>query len=141
MYIYLLISQLLVNHMYIYIQNFSYARASAHHFALHYFRTFCTLHSSLSISGILGAAEISNSLICDSLIMCCGFRFFHQFILLFAVHLSSVSLFRFLASVFQTINAAFTAASYAALLLFSLCGFIITPGKLSRSLFSNLIIR
>ncbi|KAF5454239.1 hypothetical protein F2P56_023919 [Juglans regia] len=57
-------------------------------------------------------------------------RFFRQFILLFAVHLSSVSMFRFLASVFRTINAAFAAASYAALLLLSLCGFIITPSAM-----------
>uniref|UniRef100_A0A2N9G2S1 ABC transporter domain-containing protein n=1 Tax=Fagus sylvatica TaxID=28930 RepID=A0A2N9G2S1_FAGSY len=38
-------------------------------------------------------------------------RFFCQFILLFVVHLSSLSMFRFLASVFQTITSSMTAAS------------------------------
>ncbi|GMY22086.1 pleiotropic drug resistance protein 3-like isoform X1 [Fagus crenata] len=45
-------------------------------------------------------------------------RFFHQFILLFALHFSSLSMFRFLASVFQTDHASLTAGSFAILLLF-----------------------
>lgn len=59
-----------------------------------------------------------------------AFRFFRHFILLFAVHLSSISMFRFLASVFRTIATSMLAGSYAvfAVLLFS--GFIITQRKL-----------
>uniref|UniRef100_A0A2N9GFX5 ABC transporter domain-containing protein n=1 Tax=Fagus sylvatica TaxID=28930 RepID=A0A2N9GFX5_FAGSY len=53
-------------------------------------------------------------------------RFFHQFILLFALHFSSLSMFRFLASVFQTDHASLTAGSFAILLLFLFGGFLIT---------------
>ncbi|KAH9676826.1 ABC transporter G family member 37 [Citrus sinensis] len=44
-------------------------------------------------------------------------RFFRQFILLFAVHFTSISMFRFVASVFQTVVAAMTAGSFAILLV------------------------
>ncbi|XP_050273497.1 pleiotropic drug resistance protein 3-like [Quercus robur] len=57
-------------------------------------------------------------------------RFFRQFILLFAVHLSSLSMFRFLASVFQTNNASMTAGSFAILILLVFSGFIITQSSM-----------
>ncbi|XP_059652222.1 pleiotropic drug resistance protein 3-like isoform X3 [Cornus florida] len=52
-------------------------------------------------------------------------RFFCQFILLFAVHLTSSSMFRFLASVFQTVDASTTACSLSILFVLLFCGFII----------------
>ncbi|XWS57389.1 hypothetical protein CRYUN_Cryun09bG0170100 [Craigia yunnanensis] len=55
-----------------------------------------------------------------------AWRFFRHFILLFAVHLASISMFRFLASVFQTAVASMTAASFAMLFVFLFGGFIIT---------------
>ncbi|KAM4107961.1 hypothetical protein ACB094_03G007800 [Castanea mollissima] len=57
-------------------------------------------------------------------------RFFRQFILLFAVHLSSLSMFRFLASVFQTNNASMTAGSFAILIVLVFSGFIITQSSM-----------
>ncbi|XP_015874836.3 pleiotropic drug resistance protein 3 isoform X1 [Ziziphus jujuba] len=53
-------------------------------------------------------------------------RFFRQLFLLFAVHLASLSIFRFLASVFQTMNAAMTAGSFGLLFMFLFGGFVIT---------------
>ncbi|KAM3752373.1 hypothetical protein ACB098_03G013400 [Castanea mollissima] len=53
-------------------------------------------------------------------------RFFCQFILLFAVHLSSVSMCRFVASVFQTQTSAMTTGTLAVFLQFVFGGFIIT---------------
>ncbi|XVF05898.1 hypothetical protein REPUB_Repub06bG0001600 [Reevesia pubescens] len=55
-----------------------------------------------------------------------AWRFFHHFILLFAVHLASLSMFRFLASVFQTAVASMTVGSFGILFLFLFGGFIIT---------------
>ncbi|XP_050382974.1 pleiotropic drug resistance protein 3-like [Argentina anserina] len=52
-------------------------------------------------------------------------RFILQFFLLFAVHLTSISMFRFLASFFQTIVATMTAGSFAILFLLLFSGFII----------------
>ncbi|XP_059652225.1 pleiotropic drug resistance protein 3-like [Cornus florida] len=52
-------------------------------------------------------------------------RFFRQFILLFAVHLTSMSMFRFLASVFQTADASTTAGSLSILFVLLFGGFII----------------
>ncbi|KAM7474363.1 hypothetical protein LguiB_021606 [Lonicera macranthoides] len=52
-------------------------------------------------------------------------RFFRQLILLFAVHLMSISMFRFLASVFQTVVASTTAGSFSILFLFLFGGFMI----------------
>ncbi|KAH7542899.1 hypothetical protein FEM48_Zijuj02G0124100 [Ziziphus jujuba var. spinosa] len=49
-----------------------------------------------------------------------------QLFLLFAVHLASLSIFRFLASVFQTMNAAMTAGSFGLLFMFLFGGFVIT---------------
>nr|XP_023914219.1 pleiotropic drug resistance protein 3-like [Quercus suber] len=57
-------------------------------------------------------------------------RFFRQFILLFAVHLSSLSMFRFLASVFQTNNASMTAGTSAILIVLIFSGFIITQSSM-----------
>ncbi|KAK4595262.1 hypothetical protein RGQ29_013623 [Quercus rubra] len=57
-------------------------------------------------------------------------RFFRQFILLFAVHLSSLSMFRFLASIFQTNNASMTAGSFAILIVLVFSGFIITQSSM-----------
>lgn len=58
-----------------------------------------------------------------------AFRFFRQLFLLFAVHLASLSIFRFLASVFQTMNAAMTAGSFGLLFMFLFGGFVITKRK------------
>ncbi|KAI3786796.1 hypothetical protein L1987_40773 [Smallanthus sonchifolius] len=52
-------------------------------------------------------------------------RFFRQLVLLFATHFTSVSMFRFFASVFQTVVAATTVGSIAILFLLSFGGFII----------------
>ncbi|CAM8923252.1 unnamed protein product [Rhodiola kirilowii] len=52
-------------------------------------------------------------------------RFFCQFILLFAVHLASLSAFRFMASCFQTMVASTTAASFAIVVILLFGGFII----------------
>ncbi|XP_059648379.1 pleiotropic drug resistance protein 3-like [Cornus florida] len=52
-------------------------------------------------------------------------RFFRHFILLFSVHLTSLSMFRFLASVFQTMNASTVAGSMSILLVLLFGGFII----------------
>ncbi|XP_062144822.1 pleiotropic drug resistance protein 3-like isoform X2 [Alnus glutinosa] len=57
-------------------------------------------------------------------------RFFRQFVLLFAVHLSSLSMFRFLASVFQNNNASMTAASFALLFLVVFGGFVINKSSM-----------
>ncbi|CAK9326772.1 unnamed protein product [Citrullus colocynthis] len=53
-------------------------------------------------------------------------RFFQQLIILFAVHLTSLSMFRLIASVFQTNVASMTVGSFAILLVLIFGGFIIT---------------
>ncbi|KAK0591339.1 hypothetical protein LWI29_000215 [Acer saccharum] len=53
-------------------------------------------------------------------------RFFCQFILLFAVHFTSVSMFRFLASVFQTMVMSMAAGSFSILFVLLFGGFVIT---------------
>ncbi|KAK2973178.1 hypothetical protein RJ640_009808 [Escallonia rubra] len=57
-------------------------------------------------------------------------RFFRQFILLFAVHLTSISTFRFLASAFQTVVASVTAGSLWLLLVLLFGGFIIPQSSM-----------
>ncbi|XP_044500394.1 pleiotropic drug resistance protein 3-like isoform X2 [Mangifera indica] len=52
-------------------------------------------------------------------------RFFRQLILLFAVHLTSLSMFRFVASVCKTVSAAMTAGGFGLLLVMIFGGFII----------------
>ncbi|PIA60791.1 hypothetical protein AQUCO_00300364v1 [Aquilegia coerulea] len=52
-------------------------------------------------------------------------RFLRQFLLLFAVHLMSTSMFRFLASVYQTAVASTTAGGFALLFLMLFGGFVI----------------
>ncbi|KAF5182324.1 Abc transporter g family member [Thalictrum thalictroides] len=52
-------------------------------------------------------------------------RFLRQFLLLFAVHLMSISMFRFLASVFQTKIASTAAGSFSILFLLLFGGFVI----------------
>ncbi|PIA34579.1 hypothetical protein AQUCO_03700102v1 [Aquilegia coerulea] len=52
-------------------------------------------------------------------------RFLRQFLLLFAVHLMSTSMFRFLASVYQTAVASTTAGGFALLFLLLFGGFVI----------------
>ncbi|KAL8527695.1 hypothetical protein ACS0TY_005512 [Phlomoides rotata] len=52
-------------------------------------------------------------------------RFFRQLVLLFAVHMASISMFRFLASVFRTVVAATTAGSLAILFVMLFSGFMI----------------
>ncbi|KAK3005008.1 hypothetical protein RJ639_016125 [Escallonia herrerae] len=57
-------------------------------------------------------------------------RFFRQFILLFAVHLTSLSTLRFLASAFQTVFASVTAGSLWLLLVLFFGGFIIPQSSM-----------
>ncbi|XP_038702837.1 pleiotropic drug resistance protein 3-like isoform X2 [Tripterygium wilfordii] len=57
-------------------------------------------------------------------------RFLRQFILLFAVHFTSISMFRFLAAIFQTSVVAMTAGSFAILLLLLFGGFVITKASM-----------
>ncbi|KAI8531791.1 hypothetical protein RHMOL_Rhmol11G0163000 [Rhododendron molle] len=52
-------------------------------------------------------------------------RFFGQFMLLFSVHFVAISLFRFLASIFRTMDASSASASFAILFDFLFAGFII----------------
>ncbi|KAM1961523.1 hypothetical protein ACFX16_021942 [Malus domestica] len=52
-------------------------------------------------------------------------RFFRQFLLLFAMHLTSISMFRFIASVFQTVGAAMTAGTSSILAVLLFGGFVI----------------
>ncbi|XP_010529759.1 PREDICTED: ABC transporter G family member 37 isoform X2 [Tarenaya hassleriana] len=54
-------------------------------------------------------------------------RFFRQFLLLFAVHFTSISMFRCIAAIFQTVVASMTAGSFAILVTFVFAGFIIPP--------------
>lgn len=58
-----------------------------------------------------------------------GLRFFRQLFLLFAVHLASLSMFRFLASVFQTMNTSMAAGTFSILLVLSFGGFVIMHRK------------
>ncbi|KAK2634606.1 hypothetical protein Ddye_029398 [Dipteronia dyeriana] len=53
-------------------------------------------------------------------------RFLRQFVLLFAMHFTSISMFRFVASVFQTVVASMAAGSFALLLVLLFGGFMIT---------------
>lgn len=64
-------------------------------------------------------------------------RFFCHFLLLFSVHLTSISMFRFLAAVFQTVVVSMTAGSFAILFVLLFSGFIIPQRK--TSYFLNLI--
>ncbi|XP_041019937.1 pleiotropic drug resistance protein 3-like [Juglans microcarpa x Juglans regia] len=57
-------------------------------------------------------------------------RFFRQFILLFAVHFSSLSMFCFLASVFRTNNASLAAATFAIIFIMLFGGFIISESSM-----------
>ncbi|XP_048137047.1 pleiotropic drug resistance protein 3-like isoform X2 [Rhodamnia argentea] len=57
-------------------------------------------------------------------------RFFRQLILLFSVHLSSISMYRFLASIFQTVVASTTAGSFAILIVMLFGGFIIPKSSM-----------
>ncbi|PWA55702.1 AAA+ ATPase domain-containing protein [Artemisia annua] len=52
-------------------------------------------------------------------------RFFRQLVLLFATHFTSVSLFRFIASVFQTVVASTTIGSVSILFMLTFGGFVI----------------
>ncbi|KAL0662661.1 hypothetical protein Bca4012_099498 [Brassica carinata] len=54
-------------------------------------------------------------------------RFFKQFILLFLVHFTSISMFRCLAAIFQTVVASVTAGSFGILITFVFAGFVIPP--------------
>lgn len=56
-------------------------------------------------------------------------RFFRQMILFFAVHLTSISLFRFLASVGRTMVASATAGSLALIFVCIFSGFVIPKRK------------
>lgn len=62
------------------------------------------------------------------------FRFFRQFLLLSAVHFTSLSLFRFFAAVFQTMVAAMSAGSSFMLFVFIFSGFIIPRRKNTKKL-------
>ncbi|XP_027919830.1 pleiotropic drug resistance protein 3-like isoform X1 [Vigna unguiculata] len=52
-------------------------------------------------------------------------RFFRQFLLLFVIHMTSVSMFRFIASIFQTVVASVTAGTVAIVFVLLFGGFII----------------
>ncbi|GJW85259.1 AAA+ ATPase domain-containing protein [Tanacetum coccineum] len=52
-------------------------------------------------------------------------RFFRQLVLLFVMHYTTGSMFRFLASVFRTMHASTTAGSLSFLFLLSFCGFVL----------------
>ncbi|CAH2064224.1 unnamed protein product [Thlaspi arvense] len=54
-------------------------------------------------------------------------RFFRQFVLLFLVHFTSISMFRCLAAIFQTVVASTTAGSFGILITFVFAGFVIPP--------------
>ncbi|KAJ7973218.1 Pleiotropic drug resistance ABC transporter [Quillaja saponaria] len=57
-------------------------------------------------------------------------RFFRQFVLLFALHLTSISMFRFVASVFQTMVASVAVGSFAIFSLLQFGGFIISRSSM-----------
>lgn len=57
------------------------------------------------------------------------FRFFRQFLLLFVIHMTSVSMFRFIASIFQTVVASVTAGTVAIVFVLLFGGFIIPKRK------------
>ncbi|KAK9136565.1 hypothetical protein Sjap_007159 [Stephania japonica] len=57
-------------------------------------------------------------------------RFIRQFILLFAVHLMSMAMFRFLASSFKTVSVSATAGSFSFILLSLFGGFIISKASM-----------
>lgn len=65
-------------------------------------------------------------------------RFFRHFLLLFAVHLTSISMFRFIASIFQTVGASMTAGSSSILSVLLFGGFVIPKCKISISLLHSL---
>ena len=56
-------------------------------------------------------------------------RFLKQAVLLFAVHLTSLSMYRLIASIFQTQVASMTVGSFAILLVLLFGGFIISHCK------------
>jgi ABC-type multidrug transport system permease subunit len=58
-------------------------------------------------------------------------RFLRQFLLLFLVHLTSTSMFRFVASVFQTVVASTAAGSLAILVALVFGGFVIAKREIS----------
>ncbi|KAK3229047.1 hypothetical protein Dsin_000928 [Dipteronia sinensis] len=66
-------------------------------------------------------------------------RFFCQFILLFAVHFTSVSMFRFLASVFQTMVMSMAAGSFSILFVLLFGGFVITKRKAVYTFFNMIL--
>ncbi|KAG7573941.1 ABC transporter-like [Arabidopsis suecica] len=70
-----------------------------------------------------------------------AYRFFRQFILLFAVHFTSISMFRCIAAIFQTGVAAMTAGSFVMLITFVFAGFAIPytdmPGWLKWGFWVN----
>ncbi|CAK9322842.1 unnamed protein product [Citrullus colocynthis] len=59
-----------------------------------------------------------------------SFRFFQQFILQFAVHLSSLSMYRMIASIFQTIDASMAIGNFAILFALLFGGFIISRSSM-----------
>ncbi|CAN1217743.1 Pleiotropic drug resistance protein 3, partial [Linum perenne] len=58
-------------------------------------------------------------------------RFFRQFLVLFGVHLSSVSMFRFIASVYQTHVVSMAVGSFSILFLLMFSGFVIAKPSMS----------
>ncbi|XP_010516996.1 PREDICTED: ABC transporter G family member 33 [Camelina sativa] len=70
-----------------------------------------------------------------------AYRFFRQFILLFAVHFTSISMFRCIAAIFQTGVASLAAGSFVMLLTFVFAGFAIPytdmPGWLKWGFWVN----
>jgi len=64
------------------------------------------------------------------------FRFFRQFLLLFVIHMTSVSMFRFIASIFQTVVASVTAGTVAIVVVLLFGGFIIPRRKNPELIYS-----
>lgn len=61
-------------------------------------------------------------------------RFLSQFLILFMVHLTSISMFRFIASLFRTMVASITAGSIAIMITLLFCGFVIPKRKTSYAI-------
>lgn len=61
------------------------------------------------------------------------YRFFRHFLLLFATHLTSISMFRFIASAFQTVGPSMTAGVSSILFVMLFGGFVMPKCKISIS--------
>lgn len=85
-----------------------------------YFRTYYIINSFIPV------------------ISCCVFRFLRQFLILFLLHLASLSMFRFVASIFQTAVASMTAGSIAIMGCLLFGGFVIPKRTISHNLVNRI---